>query len=182
MQINDKLYGFTVTEKRYVEELSSDVYTLIYDKTGTRLTYFAREDDNKTFAVTFKTLPSDSTGVFHIIEHSVLCGSEKYPVKDPFVELLKGSLNTFLNALTFQDKTMYPVSSRNDKDFLKVVIKLAKEKGYKTVISHRSGDTEDTFIADLAVAVNAKMIKSGAPCRTDRVAKYNRLLAIEASN
>ena len=121
MKINDKLYGFTVTEKRYVEELSADVYTLIYDKTGTRLTYFAREDDNKTFAITFKTLPTDSTGVFHIIEHSVLCGSEKYPVKDPFVELLKGSLNTFLNALTFQDKTMYPVSSRNDKDFLNLV-------------------------------------------------------------
>lgn len=121
MKINDKLYGFTVTEKRHVEELSADVYTLIYDKTGTRLTFFDREDDNKTFAITFKTLPEDSTGVFHIIEHSVLCGSEKYPVKDPFVELLKGSLNTFLNALTFQDKTMYPVSSKNDRDFLNLV-------------------------------------------------------------
>lgn len=121
MKINDKLYGFTVTEKRYVEELSSDVYTLIFEKTGTRLTYFARDDENKTFAITFKTLPTDSTGVFHIIEHSVLCGSRKYPVKDPFVELLKGSLNTFLNALTFQDKTMYPVSSKNDKDFSNLV-------------------------------------------------------------
>ena len=121
MKINDKLYGFTVTEKRYVEELSSDVYTLIFDKTGTRLTFFDRDDENKTFAITFKTLPTDSTGVFHIIEHSVLCGSERYPVKDPFVELLKGSLNTFLNALTFQDKTMYPVSSKNDKDFSNLV-------------------------------------------------------------
>ena len=121
MNVNDKLYGFTVKEKRYVKELAADVYTLIYDTCGTRLTYIAREDDNKTFSIAFKTLPEDSTGVFHILEHSVLCGSEKYPVKDPFVELLKGSLNTFLNAMTFQDKTMYPVSSRNDKDFYNLV-------------------------------------------------------------
>lgn len=121
MNINDKLYGFTVKEKRSVAELSADVYTLEHDKVGTRLTYIAREDDNMTFAVTFKTLPEDSTGVFHILEHSVLCGSDKYPVKDPFVELLKGSLNTFLNAMTFQDKTMYPVSSRCGRDFLNLV-------------------------------------------------------------
>ncbi len=121
MNINDKLYGFTVTEKRYVDELRADVYTLIYDKCGARLTFIDRDDDNKTFSITFKTLPEDSTGVFHILEHSVLCGSEKYPLKDPFVELLKGSLNTFLNAMTFQDKTMYPVASRNDKDFYNLV-------------------------------------------------------------
>ena len=121
MNINDKLYGFKVTNKIHVDDIAADVYTLIYEKTGTRLTFFDRDDDNKTFSIAFKTLPSDSTGVFHILEHSVLCGSRKYPVKDPFVELLKGSLNTFLNALTFQDKTMYPVSSRNDKDFLNLV-------------------------------------------------------------
>ena len=121
MKIGEKLYGFLVTEERYVEELSATVYTLIYESCGARLTYIAREDENKTFSITFKTLPEDSTGVFHILEHSVLCGSEKYPVKDPFVELLKGSLNTFLNAMTFQDKTMYPVSSRCDKDFSNLV-------------------------------------------------------------
>ena len=121
MKIGDKLYGFAVTEERYVDELSANVYTLVYEGCGARLTYVAREDDNKTFSITFKTLPEDSTGVFHILEHSVLCGSEGYPVKDPFVELLKGSLNTFLNAMTFQDKTMYPVSSRCDKDFANLV-------------------------------------------------------------
>ena len=77
-----------------------------------------RAEENKTFGIAFPTLPSDDTGVFHILEHSVLCGSDKYPVKEPFVELLKHSMNTFLNALTFPDKTLYPISSRNDKDFL----------------------------------------------------------------
>lgn len=75
------------------------------------------QDDNKVFSVSFRTPPEDSTGVFHILEHSVLCGSEKYPVKEPFVELLKGSMQTFLNAFTFGDKTMYPVASRNEQDF-----------------------------------------------------------------
>lgn len=84
---------------------------------GAELAWFERDCDNKTFAVGFQTLPEDDTGVFHILEHSVLCGSAKYPVKEPFVELLKGSLNTFLNAMTFPDKTIYPVSSRNDADF-----------------------------------------------------------------
>lgn len=73
---------------------------------------------NKTFCVAFKTLPEDSTGVFHILEHSVLCGSAKYPVREPFVELMKSSMATFLNAMTFPDKTIYPVSSRNEQDFL----------------------------------------------------------------
>ncbi len=71
----------------------------------------------KTFSISFRTPPKDSTGVAHILEHSVLCGSEKYPVKDPFIELAKGSLNTFLNAMTFSDKTMYPVASVNEQDF-----------------------------------------------------------------
>jgi Zn-dependent M16 (insulinase) family peptidase len=76
---------------------------------------------NKTFAITFKTLPFDDTGVFHILEHSVLNGSDKYPVKEPFVELLKSSMQTFLNAFTAPDKTMYPVSSRNEKDFMNLM-------------------------------------------------------------
>ncbi len=121
MKLNEKIHGFTVTSVEYIEELQCDVYTLSYDKNGARLVFIDREEDNKTFSVSFKTVPTDSTGVFHILEHSVLCGSEKYPVKDPFVELLKGSLNTFLNAMTFSDKTMYPVSSRNSKDFLNLV-------------------------------------------------------------
>lgn len=121
MNINESLYGFAVTERHRIPELSADLYVLRHRVSGARLVFIDREDENKTFSISFRTTPSDSTGVFHILEHSVLCGSEKFPVKDPFVELLKGSLNTFLNAMTFQDKTMYPVSSRNDKDFLNLV-------------------------------------------------------------
>lgn len=121
MKLNDTIHGFTVKGVEHLNEIGCDVYTLEYEKNGARLVFFDRDDDNKTFSIAFKTLPNDSTGVFHILEHSVLCGSEKYPLKDPFVELLKGSLNTFLNAMTFQDKTMYPVSSRNEKDFLNLV-------------------------------------------------------------
>ena len=121
MQIGEKLYGFAVKDKKFINEIGADVYIMEFIKNGARLLYLDRDEDNKTFSISFKTVPTDSTGVFHIIEHSVLCGSEKFPVKDPFVELLKGSLNTFLNAITFQDKTMYPVASRNDKDFYNLV-------------------------------------------------------------
>ncbi len=89
---------------------------LRHKKTGARIALLSNDDENKVFNIAFRTPPSDSTGVPHIIEHSVLCGSEKYPLKDPFVELAKGSLNTFLNAMTYPDKTMYPVASCNDKD------------------------------------------------------------------
>ena len=88
---------------------------------GAKLIWFATKDENKHFSAAFKTIPTDNTGIFHIIEHSVLCGSEKYPVKEPFVDLLKSSMNTFMNAMTFPDKTMYPVSSRNAKDFANLV-------------------------------------------------------------
>lgn len=113
-----KLCGFTVTNSREVKELNGTLTEMIHDKTGAGLCWLNNNEINKTFSVTFKTLPEDSTGVFHILEHSVLCGSDKYPVKEPFVDLLKSSLNTFLNAMTFPDKTMYPISSRNDRDFL----------------------------------------------------------------
>ena len=112
------MHGFSLIRTRRLDELSATLYELEHIKTGAKLVYFDREDENKTFAIGFPTPPSDDTGVFHIIEHSVLCGSEKYPMRDPFAELLKGSLNTFLNAVTFEDRTMYPVSSRCEKDFL----------------------------------------------------------------
>lgn len=118
MKPNDKLYGFKVKSVNEIPELCARLFEMEHEKSGARLLFLDREDENKTFSIAFKTIPEDSTGVFHIIEHSVLCGSEKYPVKEPFVELLKGSLNTFLNAMTFPDKTVYPVASRNDKDFL----------------------------------------------------------------
>ena len=113
-----KLHGFTVDRVRAVTELSANLVEMSHDKTGAKLVWVDNGEANKLFSIAFKTLPEDSTGVFHILEHSVLCGSDKFPVKEPFVELLKSSMNTVLNAMTFPDKTMYPVSSRNDQDFL----------------------------------------------------------------
>ena len=113
-----KLHGFTVDRVRQVAELSANLVEMSHDKTGAQLVWVDNGEANKLFCIAFKTLPEDSTGVFHILEHSVLCGSDKYPVKEPFVELLKSSMNTFLNAMTFPDKTIYPVSSRNDQDFM----------------------------------------------------------------
>ncbi|MBR0464053.1 MAG: insulinase family protein [Clostridia bacterium] len=111
-------HGFTLERTKELKEIAATMYLYTHEKTGLRLLWLKRDDDNKTFAISFATQPWDDTGVFHILEHSVLCGSDLYPVKEPFVELLKSSLNTFLNAITFPDKTMYPVCSRNDKDFI----------------------------------------------------------------
>ncbi len=109
--------AYEVVEKRELTDIHSTGYLLRHKKTGARVALLSNEDDNKVFHIGFRTPPEDSTGVPHIIEHSVLCGSELFPVKDPFVELVKGSLNTFLNAMTYPDKTVYPVASCNDKDF-----------------------------------------------------------------
>lgn len=108
--------GFTVVSTEPVPEISGRAYVLRHDATGARLLWLACADNNKSFAIAFKTPPADNTGVFHILEHSVLCGSDAYPVKEPFVNLLKTSMQTFLNALTFPDKTMYPVASTNTSD------------------------------------------------------------------
>lgn len=118
LKINENICGFTVKSRKEIADISAVAYEMEYEKNGARLLFLDREDENKTFSVGFKTIPENSTGVFHIIEHSVLCGSKKFPVKEPFVELLKGSLNTFLNAMTFPDKTVYPISTRNDRDYL----------------------------------------------------------------
>ncbi|MBP3721307.1 MAG: insulinase family protein, partial [Clostridia bacterium] len=117
-ELNEQKYGFRVTRIRSSEELGGDLSEMEHEKTGARLSWLSNGLENKTFSVAFRTLPEDNTGVFHILEHSVLCGSEKYPVREPFVELLKGSMNTFLNAMTFPDMTMYPVASRNNRDLL----------------------------------------------------------------
>lgn len=118
MTVNEKIHGFTVTRVRELAELGGSLIELTHDKTGLQAIWIKRPDENKTFGVAFETLPWNDTGVFHILEHSVLCGSDKYKVKEPFVELLKSSMNTFLNAMTYPDKTVYPVCSRNDKDFM----------------------------------------------------------------
>ncbi len=100
-----------------VDELKAVAHMYEHEKSGAPLIYLACDDDNKVFCISFRTPPVDDTGIAHIMEHSVLCGSEKFPSKEPFVDLLKGSLQTFLNAFTADDRTMYPVASRNDKDF-----------------------------------------------------------------
>lgn len=105
-----------ISQKR-IEDVHADASFLIHKKTGARIALLSNDDKNKVFSIGFRTPPHNSTGVAHILEHSVLCGSRKFPLKDPFVELAKGSLNTFLNAMTYPDKTLYPVASYNDRDF-----------------------------------------------------------------
>ena len=116
MRIED-LSSYEVIEKRRIEDLNSESYLLRHKKSGARVALLSNDDENKVFSIGFRTPPKNSTGVAHIIEHTVLCGSEEFPVKDPFVELVKGSLNTFLNAMTYPDKTVYPIASCNDADF-----------------------------------------------------------------
>ncbi len=111
------LEAYELIQQRELEDIHSEGYYLLHKKSGARVVVISNDDPNKVFYIGFRTPPADSTGVPHIIEHTVLCGSEKFPVKDPFIELVKGSMNTFLNAITFPDKTVYPVASCNDKDF-----------------------------------------------------------------
>ncbi len=121
MEKGQTIHNFIIDSIRPVEEIKAEAWQLTHIKTKARVLWLKRADENKTFSIGFQTIPSDDTGVFHILEHSVLNGSDKYPVKEPFVDLLKGSLNTFLNAMTWPDKTMYPVSSRNNKDFINLM-------------------------------------------------------------
>ncbi len=118
MKAGDIINGFKVLSAVKSEELGGTLWKMEHIKTKAGLAWLDNGEENKLFSVTLKTLPRDDTGVFHILEHSVLCGSENFPVKEPFLDLLKGSMNTFLNAMTFPDKTMYPVSSRNEQDFI----------------------------------------------------------------
>lgn len=113
-----KRFGaYDLLEQEAIPELSATGYIFRHRKTRARVVVISNDDTNKVFTIGFRTPPHDDTGVPHIMEHSVLCGSKKFPAKDPFVELAKGSLNTFLNAMTYSDKTVYPVASYNDKDF-----------------------------------------------------------------
>lgn len=116
-KLGDMVHGFRMNAMSHIEEVNSDAYVMEHVKSGARLMYLDNDDDNKVFYIAFRTTPDNSKGVPHIMEHSTLCGSRKYPLKEPFVELAKGSLNTFLNAITWPDKTMYPIASRNDVDF-----------------------------------------------------------------
>lgn len=113
----EKLAAYEVISHEFLPDVDSDSWLLRHKKTGARIALLPKNDNNKVFYIAFRTPPEDSTGVAHIIEHTVLCGSRDFPVKDPFIELAKGSLNTFLNAMTYPDKTVYPVASCNEQDF-----------------------------------------------------------------
>jgi len=115
------MYGFKLLDTHKVNEINSDAFVYEHEKSGAKLLHLKNTDDNKVFSVAFRTPPTDSTGVPHIIEHCVLSGSRKYKTKEPFMDMVKGSLKTFINAMTFSDKTIYPVASRNDKDFMNLM-------------------------------------------------------------
>lgn len=114
-------HGFQLIESCPVREIDGTAHRMVHTASGARLLFLQNADDNRSFSIAFKTPAADDTGVFHILEHSVLCGSERFPVKEPFVDLLKGSMQTFLNAMTFPDKTMYPVASTNEQDLLNLM-------------------------------------------------------------
>lgn len=120
-ELNQTYSGFRLTQKKEIDELKSLGLLFEHEVTRAELMVLENDDDNKVFSATFRTPPENDTGIAHILEHSVLCGSKNFPVKEPFVELMKGSLQTFLNAMTFPDKTMYPVASRNRKDFFNLM-------------------------------------------------------------
>lgn len=120
-KIGKKYYGFKLEEEYEIKEIQSTARLFIHEKSGAKLLQLENNDDNKVFSIGFRTPPWNSTGVPHIIEHSVLSGSRKYRTKEPFMDMLKGSLQTFINAMTFSDKTLYPVASRNDKDFFNLM-------------------------------------------------------------
>jgi Zn-dependent M16 (insulinase) family peptidase len=115
------IHGFELLRDETIPEIQSRVRLWRHSRTGAELLSLENNDENKVFGITLRTPPPDSTGIAHIMEHSVLCGSRKYPVKEPFIELAKGSLNTFLNAFTYPDKTCYPVASTNLQDFYNLI-------------------------------------------------------------
>lgn len=119
--MTEKLYGFKKIDSQYIKELEAEAFIYQHERLGAKLLHIPNHDNNKVFTIEFVTLPKDDTGVAHILEHSVLAGSEKFPLKEPFVNLLKSSLNTFLNAMTMSDKTIYPLASLNEKDFLNIL-------------------------------------------------------------
>jgi len=114
-------HGFELLEEKKINEVNSIARLFYHNKSGAKLFHLANDDSNKVFSISFRTPPMDNTGLPHILEHAVLCGSKKFPLKDPFIELAKGSLNTYLNAMTFSDKTMYPIASQNHKDFINLM-------------------------------------------------------------
>jgi len=138
----DQIYsGFKLIKKEFIRELKSQSLFFKHEGNGAEVLVLENDDDNKVFSVAFRTPPENDRGVAHILEHSVLCGSKKYPLKEPFIELIKGSLQTFLNAMTFADKTMYPLASRNHKDFKNLMSVYLDAVFYPNI-------TEETFMQE----------------------------------
>ena len=135
MKINE-VTAYEIIEEREIAELRSKATVCCHKKTGAKVILMENDDENKVFYIGFRTTPRESTGVSHILEHSVLCGSKNFPVKDPFIELAKGSLNTFLNAMTYPDKTVYPVASCNDKDFQNLMHVYLDAVFYPNIYNH----------------------------------------------
>ncbi len=143
MKISDKICGFILKDIEPISELNVTAYRFRHEKSGADLLWLSCDDENRTFSISFKTLPEDSTGVFHILEHSVLNGSKKYPLREPFVDLIKGSMQTFLNAMTFPDKTMYPIASTNEKDFVNLM-----DVYLDAVLNPRIYEKEEIFLQE----------------------------------
>jgi Zn-dependent M16 (insulinase) family peptidase len=154
-----RTFGYSIKKIKALKEINSFLYLLEHSDTGARHAHISNDDKENTFSVAFKTVPSDSTGVAHILEHTVLCGSRKFPVHDPFFSMLKRSLNTFMNAFTASDWTMYPFSTQNRKDFynlMDVYLDSAfypniqelsfKQEGHRIEIE---GDSEDADLLKL---------------------------------
>ena len=133
----ENIKQYEVIEQKPIKEVDSMGYLLRHKKSGARVFLLENADPNKVFFIGFRTPPANDTGVAHIMEHSVLCGSRKYPVKDPFVELAKGSLNTFLNAMTYADKTLYPLASCNDQDFCNLMSVYMDAVFYPNIYTNR---------------------------------------------
>lgn len=148
--------GFELLHEEPLSEIAGQAYVFAHSRTGARLLYLANDDNNKGFSITFKTPASDDTGVFHILEHSVLCGSRKFPVKEPFVNLLKSSMQTFLNAMTFPDKTMYPVASTNERDLLNLADVYMDAVFHPNIYSNRRIFEQEGWHYELEGAVPAE--------------------------
>lgn len=151
--------AYTLLQQQELKDIQGVGYIYEHIKTKAKICFIQTDDENKTFSISFRTPPTDDTGVAHILEHSVLCGSKKYPIKDPFNELAKGSLNTFLNAMTYSDKTMYPVASVNEKDFHNLVDVYLDAVFYPNIYSARQTFEQEGWhyeLESLEEAVNYK--------------------------
>jgi Zn-dependent M16 (insulinase) family peptidase len=160
LKLNNIYHGFRLVDEKNIKETNSVARLFYHEKSGARLFHMENDDDNKVFSITFRTPPKNSTGLPHILEHSVLCGSRKFPTKEPFVELVKGSMNTFLNAMTFPDKTMYPVASRNEKDFYNLMDVYLDSVFYPNIYKHKEILMQEGWHYELE-DINSKLTYKG---------------------